>query len=114
MQHVHYSLLGGHLGQKEDREKTIQRYYWSGIHEDCSNRVAKCDECAQVKYSPKPQEPLGEMPVGMPLEHLATDSLSPIPQSTQGNKYVLAVTDYFTKWVEIFAIPDQSVATCAT
>ena len=26
---------------------------------------------------------------------------------------MLAATDYFTKWVEIFAIPDQSAATCA-
>ena len=32
----------------------------------------------------------------------------PFPESTQGNKYVLIVTNYFTKWVEIFAIPDQS------
>ena len=26
---------------------------------------------------------------------------------------MLAVTDYFTKWVEIFAVPDKSVVTCA-
>ena len=26
---------------------------------------------------------------------------------------MLAVTNYFTKWVEIFAIPDQSTVTCA-
>ena len=53
------------------------------------------------------------MPVGAPLDRLSTDILGPFPESTQGNTYVLAVTDYFTKWVEIFAIPDQSAATCA-
>ena len=53
------------------------------------------------------------MPVGAPLDRLSTDILGPFPESNQGNKYVLAVTDYFTKWVEIFAIPDQSAATCA-
>ena len=37
--------------------------------------------------------------------------LGPFPESTQGNKYVLAVTDYFTKWVKICAIPDKSTVT---
>ena len=52
------------------------------------------------------------MPVGAPLDRLSTDILGPFPESNQGNKYVLAVTDYFTKWMEIFAIPDQNAATC--
>ncbi len=29
------------------------------------------------------------------------------------NKYILVVTDHFTKWVEIFAVPDQSAETTA-
>ena len=53
------------------------------------------------------------MATGAPLDHLATNILDPFHESTRGNKYVLAVTDYFTKWVEIFAIPDQTAATCA-
>ena len=52
------------------------------------------------------------MPVGAPLDRLSTGILGPFPEANQGNKYVLAVTDYFTKWVVIFAIPDQSAATC--
>ena len=48
-----------------------------------------------------------------PLDRFATEILGSFPESTQGNKYVLAVTNYFIKWVEIFAIPDQSVVTCA-
>ena len=47
------------------------------------------------------------------MDRLFTDILGSFPESTQGNKYVLAVTDYFTKWAEIFAIPDQSAVTCA-
>ena len=53
LHHVRDSLLGGHSGQKKTREKVLQRFYFSGIREDCNNWVTKCDECAKVKY---PQE----------------------------------------------------------
>ena len=33
--------------------------------------------------------------------------------AARGSKYILVVTDYFTKWVEIFAVPNQTAVTCA-
>ena len=58
----------------------------------------KSDECAKVKIHPqRPQAPLCEMLVGAPLDRLVTDILEPFPESTWGNKYVLAATDYCTK-----------------
>ena len=47
------------------------------------------------------------------MDRLATDILGPLPLTPWGNCYILLVTDHFTKWVEIFAVPDQTASTCA-
>ena len=67
-----------------------------------------------VKKPPKmPHTPMGEMLVGAPLDRTGTDILGALPLTQRGNHYILGVTIYFTKWVEIFAIPDFTAATCA-
>ena len=53
------------------------------------------------------------MLVGAPLDRLGTDFLGPLPLTSRGNRFILVVTDYFTKWVEIFAVPDQTAVTTA-
>lgn len=44
--------------------------------------------------------------VGAPMERVAVDVLGLLPESEQGNKYLLIVVDYFTKWTEAFPIRD--------
>ena len=112
--HMHDDLLSGHLGTKKTCEKILQNFYWFGVRDDVYTYVQSCDTCTSIKGSVrKPKAPLGEMPTGAPLDRLSTDVLGPLPESHQGNKYVLVVTDHFTRWVEIFAIPDQTATTCA-
>lgn len=40
-------------------------------------------------------------------------SVGPFPVSEAGNHYILIAVDYFTKWPEAYAIPDQSADTTA-
>ena len=57
--------------------------------------------------------PLGNMLVGAPLDCLSTDILGPLPETTKGNRFILVVSDHFTKWVEIFPVPNFTAKTCA-
>ena len=49
--------------------------------------------------------------VGVPMERVAIDVMGLLPTSTRGNRYVIVMADYFTKWAEAVATPDQKART---
>ena len=55
----------------------------------------------------QPKVPLTNIPIGQPWEMVAVDILQ-LPLSSQHNKYLLVVQDYFTKWAEAVPLPDQT------
>lgn len=84
------------------------------MKEDIQIWIAKCDICSANKPLTKTQRaPLGQMQVGAPMDRVATDLLGPLPVTPRGNRYILTMTDYFTKWVEVIPVPDQTAVTCA-
>ncbi|CAG2200977.1 unnamed protein product [Mytilus edulis] len=114
LNNMHNSILSGHLGKNKTKEKLAQRYYWYEMKEDIQIWISQCDICGANKPPKKLlRAPLGKMPVGGPLDRLATDLLGPLPLTPRNNRYILTVTDYFTKWVEVFPVPDQTATTCA-
>ena len=47
-------------------------------------------------------------------ETVATDYLGPLPLTDRGNRYILLLTDHFTKYVEILPVPDMTAEVCAS
>jgi len=50
---------------------------------------------------------------GEPMERVAIDVLGPLPETDQGNNYILIAMDYFSKWPEAYALPNQEAVTVA-
>lgn len=47
------------------------------------------------------------------MDRVAVDVLGPLPVSAHGNRFVLVAIDYFTKWPEAYALPNQEAETIA-
>ena len=101
------------LEVKKTLKRLLHHYYWYEVSLDVKQWVLQCDTCAAVKKPRKnPKAPMGSMRVCSPLDRVGIDILGPLPLTQRGNKYILVATDYFTKWVEAFPVPDQTVVTC--
>ncbi|CAK1596609.1 unnamed protein product [Parnassius mnemosyne] len=107
---------GGHLGVKRTLLKIRERFYWVHCRDNVEDWYRKCTSCAAVK-GPQTRSS-GEFKlynVGAPWDRIAIDVAGHIrfPENESGNKYFMVVMDYFTKWPEVFAIPNQEASTVA-
>ena len=110
---VHDSRLGGHLGINRTLMKIRQRFYWPRCKTDVIRWCRECAICAQVKPGPGYRATLQQSLVRHRLDRVALDILGELPQTDNGNKYILVISDYFTKWTHAVAIPDQTALTIA-
>jgi len=46
------------------------------------------------------------------MDIVAADILSGLPVTEDGLRYILVLTDYFTKWACAFTLPDAEASTC--
>lgn len=110
----HDGCSGSHMGVKRTLLKIRERFYWIHCRDDVEDWCRKCTSCAAVKGPhTRSRGALKLYNVGAPWERIALDVAGPFPESESGNKYFLVVMDYFTKWPEVFAIPNQEASTVA-
>ena len=114
LRELHDSKTAGHLGVTKTLGRVKQRFYWYKCSQEVKDWCKKCDLCAARKKPQKtPRAAMKKYNVGAPLERVALDILGPLPESEKSNKYILVVADYYTKWTEAYAIPNQEAETVA-
>ncbi|KFD59554.1 hypothetical protein M514_28268 [Trichuris suis] len=113
LQAAHDIPSSGHQGTAKTLGKLTMLAYWPSMAEDVKRYCANCNICQQVKPSPLPPAPLQPFPFGKPWERVAVDILE-VPMSQLGNRYLLVLQDWFTKWVEAVPMKNQMAATISS
>lgn len=115
MWHHHDSLTAGHFGVKRTRARIRARYYWYKMKQDVGLYVMGCDICeADKRPNKKMKAPMGHVQAGAPWDVVAIDFTGPFPVTERGNRYILVVTDHFSKYTEVIPVPNQTAEECAT
>jgi len=108
---VHADVSGGHLGIERTLDKLRKRCYWPFMLTAVTDYCKTCDICESRKTpAPTARAPLiqDDCP-SFPLEKVAIDIMGPLPTTARGNRYIVVVCDYFTKWPEAFAVPNIQI-----
>ena len=114
MSEAHGSVSSCHFGIRKTLHRLRMRFYWIGMRRDVCEWCRVCEACSAKKGPPRTlQAPLQIVSVGAPMERIAVDIAGPFPVSSSGNRYILVVIDYFTKWPEVFPLPNQEAGTIA-
>jgi len=84
-------------------------YYWPTMVQDCINYAKRCEACQfHANFIHQPPESLHPTVASWPFEAWGLDVVGPItPKLSASHSYILAATDYFSKWAE--AIPLREV-----
>ena len=113
LQDAHGHLLSGHDGIFKTKEHLFQCFYWPGMDTDIANHLQHCHKCQIRKKSDK-SGPILVMPLPQPTEpnqRVHADLFGLLHTSGNSKKYVLCITDAFTKYVDFVALPNKEAPT---
>lgn len=115
--HLSHSIpWAGHLGKKKTTARIKRHFYWPGLETDVAQYCKSCPDCQKVSIKRPSRVPLQPLPViSTPFERLGMDVVGPVEKSCAGNRFLLVITDYATRYPEVFplkSVKAKYVATC--
>ncbi|XP_060180738.1 uncharacterized protein LOC132610466 [Lycium barbarum] len=108
MQEAHSGVCGAHQsGPKLHFHIKRMGYYWQTMVKDCLDYARRCKACQfHANFIHQPPEVLHPTVASWPFEAWGLDVVGPLPKSSGGHLYILAETDYFSKWAEVVSLKE--------
>ena len=110
----HDHMLAGHLGIAKTMIRVQKQFTWPHLREDVTAYINGCLICARRKSYGASKAPLHPMPpVDRVWEKIAMDIVGPVQESRKGNKFILVLSDYASRFVFTIPMKDQTARTVA-
>ena len=75
----------------------------------------RCDKCQRTnRVLQKPRAELHPIPVTKVWYRVGIDLVGPLPETRRGNKYIITLSDYFSKWPEAAPLPSKEATGVAS
>jgi transposase InsO family protein len=88
---------------------------WPNMESDISDHLWKCDKIQVAKHGKTSPELLSPLPqCTEPNQREHADLFGPLKTSEGDKKFILCITDAFTKYVELVVLPNKEALTVAT
>jgi hypothetical protein len=98
-----------HAGIMRTLRRLRLTWYWPGMTSDVRRLVRSCEICQRAKSGGlRPSSRQGPLWVGRPWQKVAIDLVGPMPVTARGNRWILVLSDHFTRWQDALALPDAT------
>ena len=109
---AHGTMLSGHEGVAKTKERLLHSYYWPNMDKDITLHLTTCQRCQARNKQHSAPHLLSPLPqCTAPNQRIHVDLFGPLITSEQGKKMILCMTDAFTKYVELVALPNKEAIT---
>lgn len=99
LQAAHDHPEAGHMGQQRTLARLESQVWWPAMRKEVKNYVQACIPCQRRRPS-SISLPMGSVQADSPNDKVAVDLMT-LPRSIENNRYVLVMSDVFSKFVSL-------------
>jgi cleavage and polyadenylation specificity factor subunit 1 len=105
----------GHFGVTTTLARMTERgVSWPDMEVDVQAFVQRCPTCQKLSEKSFPISTAHYSSASYaPMIRINVDTIGPLPQDTYGNAYVIVIIDTFTRFVELYKMPDATAISAA-
>ena len=111
---AHNNITGGHDAALKTYIKISSSYWWPNVYSHAKDHATTCEKCQFRKTTKQQHVPLRPLPIpDTPNKRIHADLFGPLMASDRKKKFILCITDAFTKFAVVTTVNNKEATTVA-